>query len=273
MRIHRSPGRERGRSQLTGSCLQDSRRGQRRRAGQDEQTQQGEQRHSGQEPADSPTSTCSSPGGWTLPLLQAKWVSEFQSGPPGADHSPLHGLFPFDPSFGHTGRLYLRETGHTCSGRKASMERSDAAPTTPRQRSRDPAWSELMLPSCGYNVVVVCRMVGASTDRPKTRQGRQGRVCGVEEIGGGSRPHHIVAENRATVKSHRVACTPRLQPGSHRRSAMLLALSSSSWYNSSSQLRSPFAITVIVLAGWLLRTQGSGIVYPFVLARATARKA
>jgi len=29
----------------------------------------------------------------------------------------------------------------------------------------------------------------------------------------------------------------------------------------------------LTLAGWLLRTQGSGIVYPFVLARATARKA
>ena len=28
----------------------------------------------------------------------------------------------------------------------------------------------------------------------------------------------------------------------------------------------------LTLAGWLLRTKGSGIVYPFTLARATARK-
>ena len=28
----------------------------------------------------------------------------------------------------------------------------------------------------------------------------------------------------------------------------------------------------LTLAGWLLRTHGSGLVYPFVLARATARK-
>lgn len=126
------------------------------------------------------------------------------------------------------------------------------------RRWRDPAWLELMLPSYGYNVVVVCRMVGASTRRPKTRQRRQGRVCGAGEIGEGSRPTDTIAENRAAVKSHRVASTSPLQPGSHRRSAMLLALSSSSWYNSSSQLRSPSAIPVMVLAGWLLRTEDTG---------------